>query len=97
MCWCVRVSMNRDTGGYLKYEPGVCLSVRVRPWQEQVVGGTSGVPPASRVSGASRSKTHFVCVSKGDTMCGGGCGPRGEPASSGCVGGRVMWSLPATT
>lgn len=27
-----------------------------------------------------------VCVSKGDTMCGGGCGSREEPASSGWWG-----------
>lgn len=36
----------------------------------------------------SRSETHFVCVSKGDTMYGGVCGPRGEPASSWCRGGN---------
>lgn len=40
----------------------------------------------SSTGGFSRSETHFVCVSKGDTMCGGGCGLRGEPASSGCRG-----------
>lgn len=33
----------------------VCLSVGVRPQEERVIGGISGVPPAFRVDGVSRS------------------------------------------